>query len=192
MKTRILALILAVLFVFSCASAEQNVLYPSSTGLFAFEIPGDYIVVDGETIAELAQTADGIAMLNDLGITAEMLGSLDFSSIEYYYTPDFTGSLNVNAMYGDVSMEMIELYYTELDSVLMEQYGAFGVSKSDMESLGVQSFGENRFYGFQVYVFGTLLWQFITVDNNNIQYTFTFNNFDPEVVVNILSTFIVL
>lgn len=100
-----------------------------------------------------------------------------------------TGNVNVNVVPSGISVAMIEAMSSIIGSTLKSQYASMGVPEENMTELGMLEFGENRFYGFEVNIYGAVIDQFITADGAGNQFTISFTNYDPEGILQFLTTF---
>lgn len=80
--TKLLALILAVYFLFS--GSLESVVFTSGTGLYTVEIPTDAIPIKGEDILSMLDTEEGREILASMGISEEMLSSVDLRRSSTY------------------------------------------------------------------------------------------------------------
>lgn len=192
MLKRMFAILLVLICLAAAASAE-TVPYTSVTGQFAIDIPEDYTPMTGELLRLLVQSEDGRKLLDSMGFTDDMmslLSDLDFGGIDFIYSSDFTGNLNVACQEsGGLTMALMELLRSTLDAELKNQYAALGVAEKDMQPLGIVIKGENSFYGFKVSMLGMEMSQYIICGGNDLMVTLTGTNFDETVMDTILASF---
>ncbi len=189
---KLLSVLLCLTLCLSVAAVAESAdvqTITSVTGLFTYDLPADYLVINAETAETLISTF-GEKALADAGLDASVLENVDFSGADYAYTGDLSGNLNVQVTpESGISQSSLESLASMLDKTLTDSYVQFGLTEEDCEPKGVEQIGENTFYIFHVNMMGSSMDQFMTANEAQTMFTITFTNMDEAAERAIVETF---
>ena len=183
-----LALILTVMLL--CCACAENGTYVSDSGLFSYQYPEGYIALSSASIDEVLSDPDMKAVFDNAGVDVSALKSTDGTLMEFLYTPDFSGNMNVITMPNTgINMDYMIVLQDMFYSAYVEQYVALGAKEEDVAFLGFLEYGANTYFGIKVQLWGVDMTQYVICDDNGTMCTFTFSMMDEEAISTVLSSF---
>ena len=186
---KVIVFVLCLMLIAMPAFAEQ---YSSNTGLFTYECPENCIPITGEFIdamlngdmSDYLQSGMGELGFDESALDEvfENIKNLDLSNMDFIYTTDMSGNVNMFAQMGlGVTPDMLPMLVSMLDEQMVSTYAAMGVPEESVESLGIQEIGGTQFYVIYVEMSGGLsMHQYMAFNEDGDQIMITFSNFPAE------------
>ena len=186
---KIVVFLLCLMLIATPALAERKT---SVTGLFTFECPDDCLQITGEFIDELLNgdmTEEIQSEMGNIGFDPDALSdlfeqmrSVDLSSLDFIYSSDFTGNVNMYAQVGlGLTPDMLPLIVSALDEQMVSLYMSMGVPEDGINLMGIQEIGGNSFYTTYIEMTGGLsMHQYMAFNEAGDQIVFTFTGFPQE------------
>lgn len=192
---KIIAIALCLMLCLTAAAFAET--HTSVTGAFTIDVPDDWYVIDSaETLQEVLDA--GKSVMQDQGLANDQLlatlENVDYTTMDYFYTSDFTGSLNViTTPDSGLTADMLVSLKDSLDQSLIESYVNVGATEENCLPQDPVTLGNYTFYRFEVKDFlGSDISQYITCDSQNTMFTVTFTGVDQAtmeaVVASLVST----
>lgn len=195
---KMLSLLMALLMLVMCtATAEttaetQTVLSPD--GSYSLDVPADYIVVNGETMAELI-TSDAMADLltQMLGLEnasqlSAYVAQLDAANMLCIYTSGLKNCINTQTSTSTMTMEQMMAQKDMLDAAIGQGCVQMGIKEEDIVYQEIETIGDYTWYGIKASMLGVQVQVRLTVVDG-VQYTVTFTDVDDATSGVILESF---